>query len=252
MDCAHCGFSTNCATTHGRVHLCHGNPGTLASSSCLLGQAGPCVFPWTAHWVVFCPIMCAPQIIFATCKPHKDMEWPEWSDKALVYTEHGIVGKSEMNHAAPTHAILWGAFDVDKVQVRKYDGPRGWQQTGCCDNGKAGLNAAPIDDPLTCTLQVGLLGPCCARICVQPDNVPGLYHLVVESTHITRESGENGATYPTGRIGLIALAPDPEACLEELRSMAGAAAAAPVPAAMARGDVATSPQLRARSGCNIM
>ena len=43
-----------------KVHACVGNPGTLASGGCNLlnSQAAPCVLPWTAHWVFFCPIMC--------------------------------------------------------------------------------------------------------------------------------------------------------------------------------------------------
>ena len=100
-----------------KAHVCQGKPGTLSSgmASCVQFPSGPCVIPWTAHWLVFCPIMCAPLIVNATCCPHRDMEWPDWADKALVYTEYGIVGKSKMAPDAETHAILWGAFDVDNT-----------------------------------------------------------------------------------------------------------------------------------------
>jgi hypothetical protein len=222
-----------------RVHVYHGSPGTLAYSdnaNCMNQSSGPCVLPMAP---LFCPIICPAHIYFATCEPHRDMDWPDWADKALMYTEHGIVGKSKTAPDAKPNAILWGGFNVDKVQVRRYDNPRDWQNL--C-NQKAGLDARPIVDPLTCTLLVGCLCPCCYRICIQPDDALGLYHLVVESTHMS-SYGDSGS-FPTARISLIALAPGPEACLEELRSMAAAAAAAPAAATMARGDEV--PRARAR------
>ena len=221
-----------------RVYVCHGNPGTLTFGSDALtdsglgltGPIGPGVLPWTAHWVLFCPLMCAPQIARLTCQPHRDMEWPDWADKALVLTEHGVVGKSLMAPNAPTHAILWSGFEIDKVEVRQYDGPR--CQNLCADD-KTGLNAPPVYDPLTASIQMGFLGPCCARICIQPNDAPGLYHLLITSTHRSGGGGD-AVTYPTAHISLIALATGPEACLEELRSMKAAAAPAPATQTMER------------------
>ena len=184
-----------------RVYVCHGNPGTLTFGSDALtdsglgltGPIGPGVLPWTAHWVLFCPLMCAPQIARLTCQPHRDMEWPDWADKALVLTEHGVVGKSKMAPDAPTHG-----FEIDKVQVRRYDGPR--CQNLCADD-KTGLNAPPVYDPLTATIQMGFLGPCCARICVQPNDPPGLYHLAIASTHrATSGGGVDAVESPTAKI----------------------------------------------------
>jgi len=78
-----------------------------------------------------------------------------------------------------------------------------------------------------------LLLPCCAKVCIQPDT-PGLYHLLIESTHTTTEGGgKHKHSFATGRISLIALAPSPEACYDQLRK-AAAAAGGPAAAAMAR------------------
>ena len=235
-----------------RVYVCHGNPGTLTYGSDpltdsglgLTGPIGPGVLPWTAHWVVFCPLMCAPQIARLTCQPHRDMEWPDWADKALVLTEHGVVGKSLMAPNAPTHAILWSGFEIDKVEVRQYDGPR--CQNLCADD-KTGLNAPPVYDPLTASIQMGFLGPCCARICIQPNDAPGLYHLGIASTHrSTSGGGVDAVEYPTAKISLIALATGPEACLEELRSMKAAAAPAPATQTMERDPNDLRVTVRAR------
>jgi len=224
-----------------RVHVYRGEPGTLwaTDDNCDCSSLDN---------LMCCGVI---QIIkFGCCKPHRDMDWPDWADKALVYTEHGIVGRSKTAPDAKPHAILWGGFDIEKVEVRRYDGPRGWHNA-CKD--RAGLDARPFHDPLTCSLRVGFMAPCCARICIQPDDAPGLYHLVVYSTHRTWRSGSGdndpGGSYPTAMLSLIALAPGPEACLEDLRSMAAAAAVAPVALSMERGDGGSMARAR---GCNIM
>ena len=222
-----------------KVHCWHGAPGTLTSGAGFLNAIGPCVLPWTAHFVFFCPCVLGPQISYMTCKPHRDMEWPEWGDKALVYTEHGIVGKTKMEPDAKTHAILWGAFDVNKVEVRKYgeNHTKGWQNVS---SGKYrfGLNARPIDDPLTVPMFVGFCEPCCAFMCCQPDKSHDLYHLKFNSTHMTvtsRGPDGIGTGAPTASISLIALAPSAEACLQELYSQARKAVVAPDTLNMVRG-----------------
>ena len=238
-----------------KVHCWHGAPGTLTSSAGFLNAIGPCVPPWTAHFVFFCPCVLAPQICNMTCKPHRDMEWPEWGDKALVYTEHGIVGKTEMAPDANTHAILWGAFDVDKVEVHRY-GERHTKGCQClCNTDHDGLDARPIKDPLTVPMLVGLFLPCCAFMCCQPDKSQNLYHLKIKSTHTTTESaGDSSVTYPTGSINLIALAPSAEACLQELRSQAEKATVAPDTLNIVRGAegpaAAVAPQMQLRVGCS--
>ena len=195
--------------------------------------------------------MLAPQIAYATCMPHRDMEWPEWGDKALLFTEHGIMGKTEMAPDAEDHAILWGAFDVDEVEVHKY----GEQHTkGCqnmCDNGHDGLDARPIIDPLTIPLLLGIFVPCCAFMCCQPDKSHNLYHLRINSTHMTTGGDtETIKSWPTASINLIALAPSAEACLEEIRSQAEKAVVAPDTLSMVRGAIAEEPATGPEGGVN--
>lgn len=215
-----------------KVYCWHGAPGTLTSNYMLCPTIGPCVLPWIMHFVFFCPCFVVPHIYYMTCKRHRDMEWPEWGDKALVYTEHGVVGKTTMKPNAETHAILWGGFDVDQVEVHRYGEPH---TKGClvmcewlCANGHNGLDARPVVDPLTISLLVGLLCPCAGCICCQPDKSQNLYHLKIKSTHMTMTGyGENACLVPTASINLIALAPGARECLEELRSQAERAVVAP-------------------------
>ena len=253
-----------------KVHCWHGAPGTLTSKSGFVDY-GPCVLPWTAHFVVFCPIMFAPQMVNMTCMPHRDMEWPEWGDKALLYTVHGVVGKTAMKPNAETHAILWSGFDVDEVEVHQYGEPHtkgclnmcttshnGFdaQPVNMCTASHNSLDARPVYDPLTIPLLVGLCLPCAACICRQPDKSQNLYHLKIKSTHTTtKSSGDNEVTYPTASVNLIALAPSAEECLEELRShhhQAERAVVAPNAFSMVRAEEpAAGPQLRFEV-CSVM
>ena len=231
-----------------KVHCWHGAPGTLTSKSGFV-DFGPCVLPWTAHFVVFCPIIWAPQMVYMTCMPHRDMEWPEWGDKALLYTEHGVVGKTAMKPNAETHAILWGGFDVDEVEVHQYGEPHTKGCLNMCTTSHKGLDARPVNDPLTIPLLVGLIGPCAACICRQPDKSQNLYHLKIKSKHMT--GGGEGPDYPTASVKLIALAPSAEKCLEELRHQAERAVVAPDALSMVRAEEpAAGPQLRV--GCSVM
>ena len=54
-----------------RVHLCNGAPGTLDIEHSFCTALGPFTFPWTAHFVLFCPMVLAPQICNLICFPHK-------------------------------------------------------------------------------------------------------------------------------------------------------------------------------------
>ena len=87
-----------------RVHVCNGAPGTLdvelhGESFCLPNfclQVPPFVLPWTGHFVLFCPIVLAPQICNLVCFRHKNMDFPPWADHALIVTEKGVVGRRGM------------------------------------------------------------------------------------------------------------------------------------------------------------
>ena len=220
-----------------RVHVCNGAPGTfdVDQSFCVPNVCvaiGPFVLPWTAHFVVFCPIMFLPQICNLVCFRHKNMEFPPWADSALIVTEKGVVGRramrpdrdrgSEWNHyERDVNAIAWSGFDVDEIEVRRYaeDKTCYWN----CD-GPPGHS-----DPLSFALGFGFLGPCCWKVLCNP-TTPGLYRVRIKSDHTTTE-GEG--RFATATIDVIALARTPEDLLESLRA-AKAKYEAPAAAAMDR------------------
>ena len=220
-----------------RVHVCNGAPGTLdlggfcAGGFCV-AMGGPFVLPWTAHFVVFCPIMFLPQICNLVCFRHKNMEFPPWADSALIVTEKGVVGRramrpdrdrgSEWNHyERDVNAIAWSGFDVDEIEVRRYA-----EDKTCYCN----CDAPPgYLDPLSYALGFGFLVPCCWKVLCNP-TTPGLYRVRIESDHTTTE-GEG--RFATAKIDVIALARSPEDLLESLRA-AKAKYEAPAAAAMDR------------------
>mgnify|MGYP001311568916 CR=1 FL=1 len=261
-----------------RVHLCNGAPGTLdysGDNNFCVALGGPFVPPWTAHFVIFCPIVMAPQICNLVCFPHKDMEVPPWADHALIVTDKGVVGRRYMrpdktpeerakqqafyarwNHEVPPYerdinAIAWDGFDVDKIEVRRYaedDKTCYWN----CDEPPG------HPDPLSYALGFGLLAPCCWKVLCNP-TTPGLYRAKIKSDHTTTvSSGDSSTTYNTAQISLIALARSPEDLLESLRA-AKAKYEAPAAAAMDRSHPpppATSgdsgPKVNVRVGCSVM
>ena len=79
-----------------RVHVCNGAPGTFDVDQSFCTAIGPFVPPWTAHFVLFCPFILAPQICNLVCFPHKDMEFPPLADSALILTDKGVIGRRDM------------------------------------------------------------------------------------------------------------------------------------------------------------
>ena len=226
-----------------RVHVCNGAPGTLdvelhGESFCLPNfclQVPPFVLPWTAHFVLFCPILMAPQICNLVCFRHKNMEFPPWADHALIVTDKGVVGRRHMrpdrNHgsekspyARDVNAIAWDGFDVDRVEIRTYD-------RTCYTPGSL-LPAHP--DPLSYAFGFGCYVPCCFWVCRQP-TTPGLYHLRILSDHTANvsQARHDSERIPSGQIDLVALARSPEDLLESLRA-ARARYGAPAAAAIER------------------
>ena len=169
-----------------RVHLCNGAPGTLDIEQSFCTALGPFVPPWTAHFVLFCPMVLAPQICNLICFPHKDMEFPPWADAALVMTDKGVVGRRYMRpdgeqakkqamyarfnrevppYARDVNAIAWDGFDVDKIEVRRY----AEEDKTCYWN----CETPPgHPDPLSYALGFGLLAPCCWKVLRNP-TTPG-------------------------------------------------------------------------------
>ena len=216
-----------------RVHVCNGARGTLdlEQSFCVM-FGGPFVPPWTAHFVLFCPILMAPQICNLVCFRHKNMEFPPWADHALIVTDKGVVGRRHMrpdrNHgsekspyARDVNAIAWDGFDVDGVEVRSYAED---QEFYC-----AAPPAHP--DPLSYALGFGCYVPCCFWVCRHP-TTPGLYRVRISSEH-TAKVRNDSERIPSGQIDLVALARSPEDLLESLRA-AKARYGAPAAAAIER------------------
>ena len=235
-----------------RVHLCNGAPGTLdIDPSVCVAIGGPCTPPWTAHFIVFCPLVFVPQICNLIYK-HKDMDFPPWADHALIVTDRGVVGRrgmrpdrdrgSERSHyVRDVNAIAWDGFDVDKIEVRRY----AEEDKTCyiCSTPPA------HPDPLSYALSIGLLGPCFWKVLCKP-TTPGLYNAKIVSAHQTEvSSGDSSTMYNTAEIRLIALARTPEDLLESLRA-AKAKYEAPAAAAMERSDAAAA-AMRAVTGVQI-
>ena len=233
-----------------RVHVCNGAPGTFDVDQSFCTAIGPFVPPWTAHFVLFCPFILAPQICNLVCFPHKDMDFPPWADSALILTDKGVIGRRHMRpdgqqakkqaqyakrqaqypqfnfelsaYEHDVNAIAWDGFDVDKIEVRRYaedDKTCYWN----CDTPPG------HPDPLSYALGFGFLGPCCWKVLCNP-TTPGLYRVRIKSDHTTTE-GE--LRFATANIDVIALARSPEDLLESLRA-AKAKYEAPAAAAMDR------------------
>ena len=248
-----------------RVHVCNGAPGTLDVDDTPCTALGPFVPPWTGHFVLFCPIVLAPQICNLVCFRHKNMDFPPWADHALIVTEKGVVGRrnmrpdrdrgSEWNHyERDVNAIAWSGFDVDEIEVRRY----AEDEKTCYWN----CDGPPGDpDPLSFALGFGLLAPCCWKVLCNP-TTPGLYRVRFASDHTTTvSSGDHTHQISTARIDVIALARSPEDLLESLRA-AKAKYHAPAAAVMERSDAPparSGPKVRVdarsgkvRVGCSVM
>ena len=197
-----------------RAHACPRSAGMLAG-----------VLPWTAHYVLCFPLLvCDPVIWKPFCNPHVDEAFPEdLAANALVLTDVGVVARCPPDYAP--RAIAWGGFDADKVKARTYDA----EKTCFVIPHDASLIYDHIlyKDPLSCVCAVGVLGPCAARTCIQPD-APGLYYLRIASIKWEEKKTKSD---PVEQLDLVALADPPDVVLAALRA---GAAGAPTPAAMAR------------------
>lgn len=199
-----------------KVHRCHGKPGLFASARAPCTEAGPCLLPDSALFII-CPVACVPHIKFATCVPHCDVAWPAHADKALIMTDKGLIGRNRENN---WKGISWDG--VGDIIVRTYDGKRCLSSNfwfGRLDP------RVPWADPLAWIIPCGLLVPLCGYVCIQP-NTPGLYHVIITSKHMTvihTGVGDDLDTQdvPTATIELIALAASPGELVEALKRANG-------------------------------
>jgi len=219
-----------------RTHWLHGEPGNLALKDRDTMVQFCCVLPLYALGLF---MGCLFGSLFGLCDcecwcccccrkstPHEDMAFPVWADRALVFTDKGVVGRREFT--GEVNAITWDGFKIEDVRIRTFDAPCLYCHPRlCCD--------PRFDtDPLETACYFGFLVPCCRCALCRPA-APGLYRATISSIHKTRHEGpRRGVSYEiTASIEVLALARSPD----DLRSSLLAAKekyGAPKAAEMAR------------------
>ena len=115
-----------------RTHCLRGEPGNLALID---GGGNPvencCVLPLVPPLFVLCCLLGSLFALFdcecwccCCCRkstPHEDMAFPDWADRALVFTDKGVVGRQEFT--GKVNAITWDGFRIEDVRIRTFDAP---------------------------------------------------------------------------------------------------------------------------------
>ena len=159
------------------------------------------------------------------CYPHKDMAYPDWADRALVFTDKGVVGRRDFT--GRVNAITWDGFKIEDVRIRTFDAPCLCSiPTGICCEEHSDPRFDP--DPLETACYFGFLGACCRYAFCRPE-APGLYRATISSIHTTGGI----ADHPTASIEVLALARSPDDLRSSLRA-AKEKYGAPTAAEMAR------------------
>ena len=145
------------------------------------------------------------------CPPHKDMAFPDWADRALVFTDKGVVGRREFT--GKVNAITWDGFRIEDVRIRTFDAPCLCLSpyTEFCHLISHTESSDPRfdPDPLALACYFGFLFACCRCEFCRPE-APGLYRATISSIHQTKHgSGENEWHSPTATIEVLALARSP-------------------------------------------
>ncbi len=224
-----------------RTHWLHGRPGSLgregAGEGAILTE-GCCVPPLTFFSVLLCPI--------AACgyfenrrNPHEDMAFPDWADRALVFTDKGVVGQRvfsakerktepDASYTAPVpltvrvnggiNAITWDGFRIEDVRIRTFDGPSCMFSTPMMQGYLESCDPRFDSDPLELSCYFGLGCICCRYACHQPE-APGLYRVTIASIHKTSVlNGDDSYSFPTASIEVLALARSPDDLRNSLRA----------------------------------
>ena len=228
------GFFDAAKAARARTHWLHGEePGNLA-----LVEGNPvqfcCVLPFcTFYSVAIAAIVCAWQCLAplwcdcwccCCCRkstPHEHMAFPDWADRALVFTDKGVVGRQ--GFTGRVNAITWDGFKIEDVRIRTFDAPRLYCHPRlCCD--------PRFDtDPLETACYFGFLVPCCRCALCRPE-APGLYRATISSIHKTQDHRHE---HTTASIEVLALARSPDDLRSSLRA-AKEKYGAPTAAEMAR------------------
>jgi len=242
-----------------RTHWLHGEPGNLALFE---GGCNPvqfcCVPPLFHLGLVFLlfigPLICNFDGVAAVCwccccccccnrTPHEDMAFPDWADRALVFTDKGVVGRQEFTtgkvitntkgrqeFTGKVNAITWDGFRIEDVRIRTFDAPclcTSPHYALCCVEGS---DPRFDTDPLVLSCYFGFLVPCCRCALCRPE-APGLYRATISSIHKTQD--HRGNEHTTASIEVLALARSPDDLRSSLRA-AKEKYGAPTAAEMAR------------------
>ena len=205
-----------------RTHWLHGEPGNLALFDGKF-DGNPvqccCVPPVPFLFVLGCLFgslfgLCDCECWCCCCcrksTPHEDMAFPDWADRALVFTDKGVVGRQEFT--GKVNAITWDGFKIEDVRIRTFDAPCLYCHPRlCCD--------PRFDtDPLETACYFGCLVACCRCALCRPE-APGLYRATISSIHKTRHEGPRGESYEiTASIEVLALARSPDDLRSSLRA----------------------------------
>ena len=137
------------------------------------------------------------------------MAFPDWADRALVFTDKGVVGRREFT--GKLNAITWDGFKIEDVRIRTFDAPCLYCHPRlCCDPRFA-------TDPLETACYFGFLVPCCRCALCRPE-APGLYRATISSIHKTQGEGPRESYEPTASIEVLALARSPDDLRSSLRA----------------------------------
>ena len=213
-----------------RTHWLYGRPGKLGLSNGFDSPDRSCTHRSNSVQVQFCcvppfealfaPIACLLPTLMCDfwfcnncCNPHKDMAFPDWADRALVFTDKGVVGRREFagnfNASGKVNAITWDGFKMKDVRIRTFDAPCLClsPHTEVCRLESSDPRFDP--DPLALACYFGFLFACCRCEFCRPE-APGLYRATISSIHQTKHgSGENEWHSPTATIEVLALARSP-------------------------------------------
>ena len=146
--------------------------------------------------------------------PHEDMAFPDWADRALVFTDKGVVGRRDFT--GKLNAITWDGFRIEDVRIRTFDPCLCSIPTGicfCCAEHSEGWFER---DPLETACYFGFVGACCRCAFCRPE-APGLYRATIASIHKKNE-GERHDGGPMATIEVLALARSPDDLRSSLRA----------------------------------
>ena len=201
-----------------RTHWLHGGPGNLAAQPGDHAVVQFCCVPplcclCSVIECLFAPLVCECwQCQNCCCNPHKDMAFPDWADRALVFTDKGVVGRREFT--GKVNAITWDGFRIEDVRIRTFDAPclcTSPHYALCCVEGG---DPRFDSDPLVLSCYFGFLVPCCRCALCRPE-APGLYRATISSIHKTQDGRHE---HTTASIEVLALARSPDDLRSSLRA----------------------------------